>query len=98
MINNNNRCRYSITEAHRFLALMGLPAMRFLDGELDEKKREEREDGGLQKTDEYLEKRKDPRYAVGSEKESDGNDDRACEDVTEKPERERDEADEFANE
>ena len=71
---------------------MRLGAVRLHDGDLDEKKREEREDGGLHEADEDLEgherHRADERNEIGH----DENEYFPCKDVTEKAERERNDA------
>src|SRR3990167_6360046 len=72
--------------------------MRFGDCQLDEKERQEGENGRLEKSDEYLEHHQGYRKEVGHEIRRDENDDLAGEDVAEEPERERDHADQFADE
>src|SRR3989344_6185694 len=73
-------------------------SMRFGDRQLNEKEREERENGRLQESDEYLEHHKRHGEEVRHEERRDENDDLAREDVAEEPERERDHAHQFADE
>src|SRR3989344_3402461 len=81
----------------RNVSMCFLP-VRLRDGQLDEKERQERENGRLEKSDEYLEHHKWHRKEVGHEIRRDENDDLAGEDVAEEPERERAHADQFADE
>src|SRR3989344_2134157 len=72
--------------------------VRFLNGEFDEEKRQKREYGRLEESDEYLEDHERHREKVGREVHSDGNDNFACKDVPKKTERERNDAYQFSDE
>ena len=60
--------------------------MRFLDSDLDKEERQQREDGGLQKADEELEKHQEARDTVGGKENRDRDNDRTSENVAEKTE------------
>src|SRR3989344_2688334 len=68
---------------------MRLVGVRFHDGEFDEKERQKRENGRLEKTDEYFEHHKRYGQEVWREEYGDSDDYLARENVAEEPERER---------
>ena len=77
---------------------MRLLAVRLLNSEFDEEEREEREDGSLQEADEYFKHHERYRQEIRGKVDSDGDDNLACKNISEEPERERDDAYKLANE
>jgi len=77
---------------------MRFRVVRLLNGELDEEQGKEREDGGLEESDEYLEHHERHGEEVRREVNGDGDDYLARQDVAEEPKRERYDAYQLADE
>src|SRR3989344_2071051 len=94
IINND----YGDILAWGWLVSMPFFPVRLCDRELDEKERQEREDGGLEETDEYLEHHEGHGQEVRCEVHRDRDDYLARQDIAEEPERKRYHAHQLADE